>query len=156
MKLESVRESDRMASVCSYKRVVCHHAAAEPSRQHKAQAERLWIQTRLAFCKSLSCLFLLGPLNSDIYILCPAEVSPACLRMPKLTLFSTQTSNIYRWRGKSSCTEGNVRVSADWWWIYLKKRSISFLCVFCDFFPSVNTEYITWGSNMWLWNVGFT
>lgn len=130
----------KQATVCSYKQVVCHHVAAGPSRKYKAQAERLWIETRPASCKSLSCLFRLGLLNSDIYILCPAEVSPACLKMPKLTLFSMQTSNIYRCRGKSSCTEGNVWISADWGlifflnkkyiYIYKKKNSGNVICDF--------------------------
>lgn len=74
-----MREPERVAPVCSYKHIVFHHVAEQPSRKREAWAEGLWIRTQPAFSKSPSCL---RQLNGDIYILCPAEVSAACLRMP--------------------------------------------------------------------------
>lgn len=67
------------ATVCSPEQVVCHRVARLPSQRNKAQADGLWIKTFPWFCKSLTCLFPLRLLNGEIYILCPARASPACL-----------------------------------------------------------------------------
>lgn len=124
------RRNHTATTVCSSEQVVCHRVARVPSQRNKAPAEGLWIKTFPWFCKSLTCLFPLRLLNGEIYILCPARASPACLSVSP-TLFPTQSPNNYRCRGKSSSTEGSVRIPLldegfmwkknQYLYIYLKK-----------------------------------
>lgn len=120
MRSDISKRNHTATTVCSSKKVVCHRVAGVPAQRHKARAEGLWIETFAWFCKSLTCLFPLGSLNGEVYILCPAGVS--LFESVSLALFPTQSPNIYRCRGKSSSAEGSVRISLNWWWIYLREK----------------------------------
>lgn len=82
MRSDISKRNHTATTVCSSKKVVCHRVAGVPAQRHKARAEGLWIETFAWFCKSLTCLFPLGSLNGEVYILCPAGVSLRASRWP--------------------------------------------------------------------------
>lgn len=67
-----------MAIVFPSKQVVCHQVANAPSKKHKLKVSGF---KPAQHSVNVSCLFLIRPLNSQIYILCVADVSPDCMRM---------------------------------------------------------------------------
>lgn len=122
MRSDISKRSRTATTVCSPKRVVCHRVAGVPSQRHKGRAEGL-LSRDLPLILQISHLSVSFrvPEWGDLYTLSSRRES--CLfESVQLTLFPTQSPNIYRWRGKSSSAEGSVRISLCRWWIHLKKK----------------------------------